>query len=606
MFKAPSPFRPAELFWLCIALALLWALAQPMSSQVAASGMDNRYTVPPVELPRRSQVRVPESVALPLSDQVSGLLQQVAERLRGTRTAQKGPITLPDLEATSRQQQRAKWLHGHLPAFLAGLALLGWLALLLGRLRLPWTTQLGLIGALWCVAGAWYGALGWAAECWAVVGVAWVGVAMAWAIVQRTWLKRITTSPSQTAASVWRYPAFVLFSGIGLIWITDLAARGAAKQLFLGVRHSDSLLFAYAALTLTASLTPTLLAGFSSLASRLEVRFSHLPAYVWSGWVLGLLGLMLLTLAAQLKGGWIQASHFGELARVLFWLVSGWLMYRWIDRDKPSRSALSMLLAMQLLPLAAYLLADKGQAMVMMFSLCVPVAVLIAPMALARRIGQRSSALTRVGLAGLLWLPFVAIVIGALWQFGPRLGSHVAERLEALTVPFNAENDFMAQLSWLSHASGAFGFGLTHVPWCGHLGSIGAACRGAPEQIQSDYVLLGVAAVWGLPVAILLVVGLCAWLIAMLRLNPGSETKAHSLLAFRAWIVAFFSVAIVAQVFVTSFGTLGSLPLTGVPLPLLAYGQLGMLVVAVFTGMAMHRWVEGEPSTAAIRRKPLV
>ena len=569
----PSPFRPAELFWLCVALCLLWFLAHPMSTSGATSGLDGRYAVPAAELPPRAQVRA---------------------------------IGAPDVEATARLQQRATWLHGHLALYVTMLAGTGWAALLLGRSRLPLTTRLGLIGPLWCATGVCLGARGWAASGWLELGVGWVTIALAIAVSRRALVGRRPASPAQTAASVWRYPGFVLLSGVGLIWITDLAARGPVKQLFLGVRQADHLLTAYATLTMIAASTPTLLASFARLASSLEARFVHRSPRVWGAFTLGLLLLALSILAALLRTGSIQASLFGELARVLFWFVSGWLMYRWVDRDIPSGASLVLLLTCQLLLLAAYVVIDKGQAMVMLLSLCVPFAVLIAPMVLASTRGRPNSRLTRAGLSGLIWLPMAWLVVGGIWMFGPMFGSHIAERLESLRTPFTAENDFLAQLFWVSHASGLTGFGLTHVPWCGYIGSIGGVCRGVPEQIQSDYVAQGVAAVWGMPVAILLVLGLCAWLVTMQRLNPGSAGRARSLLALRAWLVAFFCVSAVTQVFVSSLGALGSLPLTGVPLPLLAYGQTGLIVASAFVGLAMHRWVDGEMSTGPLRRRPHV
>jgi len=100
--KVLSPFRPAELFWLCITLALLWVLAQPMSSPVATSGMDNRCAVLPGELPRRAQVREPEPGTLLLSEQVRGFLQQVADgfRLWPSSSARSGS-SAPNSAATS-------------------------------------------------------------------------------------------------------------------------------------------------------------------------------------------------------------------------------------------------------------------------------------------------------------------------------------------------------------------------------------------------------------------------------------------------------------------------------------------------------------------------
>lgn len=565
---APSPFRPAELFWLCGALCLLWFLAHPMSTSGATSGLDGRYAVPAAELPPRAQVRA---------------------------------IDVPDVEATARLQQRSTWLHGHLALYVTMLAATGWVALLLGRSRLPLTTRLGLIGPLWCATGVCLGARGWAASGWLELGVGWATIALAIAVSRRALVGRQPPSPTQTAASVWRYPGFVLLSGVGLIWITDLAARGPVKQLFIGVRQADHLLTAYATLTMVAASAPMLLAACARGASLLEARYEHRSVWIRAVFTLGLPVLALSILTVLLRAGVIQASAFGEMARVLFWLVSGWLMYRWVDRDYPSGASLLLLLASQAILLIAYVVNDKGQAMVMLLSLCVPFAVLIAPMMLAAARGRPSSRLVRVGLSCLMWLPAAGSVVASVWTFGPRFGPHIAERLEALSSPFTAENDFLAQLFWLSHASGLAGFGLTHVPWCGYLGSIGGVCRGIPEQIQSDYVVQGLAAVWGMPVATLLVLGLCAWLVAMPRLNPGSAGRARSLLALRAWLLAFFCVSVVTQVFVSSLGALGSLPLTGVPLPLLAYGQTGLVVASAFVGLAMHRWVEGELSSRPLR-----
>jgi len=113
-----------------------------------------------------------------------------------------------------------------------------------------------------------------------------------------------------------------------------------------------------------------------------------------------------------------------------------------------------------------------------------------------------------------------------------------------------------------------------------------------PEQVQSDYAIQGLAAVWGMPVAMALVLGACAWFVDMLRLGSGVENQMRSLQTLRVWIVAFFSVTLVTQAFVTSFGALGVMPMTGVPLPLLAYGRSGLLVIAVFAGLSMNRWNE--------------
>lgn len=551
-----KPVRPVELFLLLACLGLLWMLWLPASTPEAAAGMDQRYTVSAQDLPTRAQVN------------------------------KDNP------QATARQQERALWLHSNLALYLSVLAIVGWVALLLGRLALPWSTHLLLIVPLWCGVAAWHGAMDWIPKRWGLIAAGAVGLASAGALLQRWWTGRASAPVAQTAVSVWHYPGFVLLSGLGLVWLTDLAARGTLKQLFLGVRQADSLLLAYATLTLLAATAPALLAGFARAATWLEDRLAGLSPFVAGTCVLALLSLPLVGLIGALRSGFILPSLFGESARVLFWVVSGWIMYRWVDRDRPSVWAFLLVIVFQVLLLGAYAVIDKGQAMVTLLSLCVPMAVLMVPMLLGRKLAFVNASPSRAVMAAVMWLPFVALVLFVVWTLGPQLGSHIAERLEAINAPFSAGNDFLAQLFWLSHAAGVTGFGLTHVPWCGNMGSIGSTCRGVPEQIQSDYAIQGLAAVWGMPAAIALVLALCIWLVGMFRLSPGVENQLRSTLALRAWIVAFFSVMLVTQTFVTSFGALGAMPMTGVPLPLLAYGRAGLLVIAFFAGLSMNRWVE--------------
>lgn len=550
--------RHLELFWLLAVIFLLWLLLIPNGEPGVAAGMDQRYTVS-------------------------------AQDLSASASAQ---ATRGDLLATARQQERAQWLHANLAVYLSVISIVGWVALTLGRMALPWSTQLMLLLPLWCGVAAWQGVLDWSPSRWGWLAASGAGVALVGAVSQRWWTGRVAMSVAQTPASLWRFPGFVLLAGLGLAWLTDLAARGAHKQLFLGVRQADSLMLAVAALTVVAAIGPALLSGFTLAATRLEGRLSRLPSIAGGVAVLGLLAVPLVGLIAALRGGIILPSMFGESARVLFWVVSGWLMYRWVDRDRPSAKSLLLVMACQLLLLGAFVFVDKGQAMVTLLSLSVPVAVLMVPMLLGRRFALVRTGPVRAVMAAVMWLPSVALVLFGVWTVGPLLGSHIAERLEAIHEPFSAGSDFLAQLFWLSHASGVTGFGLTHVPWCGNMGSIGAACRGVPEQIQSDYAIQGIAAVWGMPVAIALVLGACAWFVDMLRLGSAVENQMRSLQTLRVWIVAFFSVTLVTQAFVTSFGALGVIPMTGVPLPLMAYGRSGLLVIAVFAGLSMNRWNE--------------
>ncbi len=567
-----------ELAALLAVLALLWLMLSPARAPGAAVGMNARYTIP-------AQTLAESLVALDRSP------PKAADALAPTADA---------IAALAEQQARARELHGGLARYMVVLAGAGWMALAFGRLALPWTTQLGVLAPLWCAVAAWQGTLGASAGRWGLMGGAVFVVALTGAALQRTWSGRLAITVKQARSGAWRYPGFVLLSGLGLAWITDLAARGPLRQLFLGLRHADNLLLAFATLTMAAALAPALLWGLSSAVTRAGSRMAGMGPSLAGALVLLLLTLPSLGLALALRADAIQASLFGESARVLFWLACGWLMYRRVDRDEPSGRAFGLVVACQVLLLGFYALFDKGQAMVALLSLTVPGAVLVLPMLLARRCAALTGR-ARAMLGVLLWLPCLSLVLWCIWTLGPMFGNHIAARIEATQSPFGARNDFLAQLFWLSHAAGSTGFGLTHVPWCGHLGSLGSACRGAPEQIQSDYAIQGLAAVWGMPVAVALVLALCLWLMGMFRLPVdigGGGSQSRSLLALRAWILAFFAVALVTQAFVTSFGALGAMPMTGVPLPLLAYGRVGLLVVSFFAGLSMHQWREG-PATSA-------
>lgn len=559
-----SRVRLAELACLLACLAFFWMAFAPLGAPEAAAGMDMRF----------------------------------AAQVPSGQTAEQGAAG-PDVSSL----QRAGRLQAHLAAYLCVAAGAGWIALAIARWRLPWTIHAALMVPLWCAVAAGCGVFNWPPGRWLAIGAAAAAAALLTGAVLGRQAGRGARAIEARVVSAWRYPGFVLLCGVGLAWLSDLSARGAGKQFLLGLHQADSVLLAVAVFTLAAALAPALLQGLSRGATGLEDRLRALPRAGAVACIVALLAVPLFALVAAVRVGVVTPSMFGELARLPSWVVCGWVMYRWVDRDRPSAWGFVLVLASQAMLLAAYALGDKGQAMVMLLSMCVPFSVLVVPMLLARGVPIARTRGARALIAGLVWLPFVAAVLMAIWTLGPRLGSHIAERLEAIRAPFAAGNDFLAQLYWLSHAAGTTGFGLAHVPWCGNLGSLGAVCHGVPQQIQSDYAIQGIAAVWGLPVAVVLVMALCAWLLGMARLDSREAVRARSPLALRAWILAFFAVMLATQAMVTSFGALGAMPMTGVPLPLLAYGRTGLLVVSFFAGLSMHRWAESPaiPSTPSIQ-----
>jgi cell division protein FtsW (lipid II flippase) len=188
-------------------------------------------------------------------------------------------------------------------------------------------------------------------------------------------------------------------------------------------------------------------------------------------------------------------------------------------------------------------------------------------------------------------LPAVsAWVADVLGQPGP-LG-RVEERLAAVRNPFVASNDQLAIVTWFQESAPAGGYGFGAVPWCSEVAS---GCRGVPNQIQSDYIFTALVGVYGMAVALALVVLLALWLTRVVinhrRATRGVvafDTPTAAQQAWISWIAVCWVGLTLAQLAITVAGNVGWLPLTGINFPFVSFGLWSLLANTFFLSLAIN------------------
>ncbi len=571
----------AELILLILALIGLAHLAAPLADSLLAAGRGGRY-----------------AAGFALASHSAGL--------------QLVPQALP----------------AQLTALMTVVAVTGWLVLVVGRLALPPGAIATLSLALWALPVAMLAGLSPVPGWWLVRWTAWPSMAQAaspwWAVPSvllllalpvASRLTRGTWQAAQTPSRAWLYPLWVLLTGLGMLWLTDYSARAALQHRNLASQQFQALLAAYAVLTTAAGLQPSLLPLLARSLARMDgvagpvakpaaaglaaraLAFCRLcwPStgifwfmLVWAGGVFLVIG----THAAQ-------SAARAEAIRAVLYVLGGWLAYRWIDTPHGARWCLMrgaaagvLLFAVAMLPMLAG--GDKGQVLLLLLA-----ASALGGGVVGGVLGAATGGLAgRIKLAPAVGLVVAAgatgLVIWALYAFGAATSHTVSLRLEALARPWTSHYEYLSELRWFMANAPVGGYGLGQVPWCGTLGSLGAGpCRAIPGQTQSDYVFAALVGVWGSTATLAVAAATAAWLLGLIQvpvghggLRPGLAPQPQRL---GAWIVVFFVGVNLVQLFVTAFGSLGLMPLTGVGFPLLAFGKSALLVAAACAALGMNR-----------------
>lgn len=368
---------------------------------------------------------------------------------------------------------------------------------------------------------------------------------------------------------LWRSLALGLYAvllALSVLWLADWGGPHGRQGLAYLVHKQQQAI----AVSVAAGLLVWLLRDrFFLILVRWQARWAARPARlrrVWAG-VLTVLavavGLAVLWWAN--KGGLLKDAASSELLRVLACLFLAWCLYRW----QHARLAVAQQMGLAAAGVAVLLVGlvvtdDKGPMLVFTWAAVLLLAGLLRQALPGWRGAVFSGLVAVLGSAGLLvLLPHLAPL----------------DRYTAWASPFAARREYLAEITWFLQAAGFWGFGAGQTPWCGYLGEVVGSCRGFSEQAQSDYVLSALAGWGGTPLAVAVVAAVSLWLVSLVRLAAAAARPRHGVdvAGLAASAGAIYAVLLFAQLWVTSFGNVGLIPLTGINFPLLAWARVALV-----------------------------
>lgn len=482
---------------------------------------------------------------------------------------------------------RALFLNTTAGTYLTLLAIFGWCALFVGRLPISITARLALTAAIWILASD-------IVKPFAINGL-WPAAMILSSVAAITlrWNRNKILNATQNIDAVWRYPVFVLLTGIGLLWLTDYSARAYSKFQYIALLHADALFWAYVALSLCAQAHQHLMAALSRILSQ-----RHGEAIAWvvlSLWCVGIGAIsefgVLGKWFTSVTGVKLLPALTTELIRAPLFVAAGWVVYRWVGTRERAGRGLAQLAWCSLLWITGQALAhDHGPVLVFAASSGIVLGGLTG-WALARYLGSAAV------------IPALAVTGGATWclhttliTFGPRLSGTLALRIAALEDNALAKSHFLSELRWFMASTPTTGHGLGTTPWCGDWAWLTSCTQGlhagVPQQMQSDYVFAALYGVFGPAAALLITALLIGWLVALVayrREFTNAAAPISSLSRLRDSIVAVFAVVTLMQLAITVFGTLGVIPLTGVAFPLAGFGRAALILTSAFAALAFNR-----------------
>jgi cell division protein FtsW (lipid II flippase) len=476
---------------------------------------------------------------------------------------------------------RAIWLATNLSTLLIVFAACGWLAMRIGRSRLPRVSAALLIAGLWlAVWGGFFATdhiIGYSTAAGAITlsGLVWARI------------KRGTPMPASAAASAFAFPGWVLFSGIGLVWLVDYSARSYPSLRFLAANHAEHLFAAYGVLTLAAACGPALVGVLARVFALLDTATLPQKAAGARGLLRSFAPLVIAllyavwTLAIVLAFGKSRSALTSELTRLPLYVVGGWLLYRWALQGAQGRAAIGAALGLLAAIAALVSTGDFGQVLLIGLGLAIAIGAAVSKLLGGSRVAVLTGALIAVALA--------ATGLQLVEQFGHLVSARIGGRVLAKDTDFAGKLEYLSELRWFAFATPAGGHGLTEVPWCGTLATLNGvtACNGVPRQLHSDYVFAGLAGVWGAWVALAITAALAVWLVSLIRVQV--TKRAGDPDDFRHWVFVCFAVVTLAQLLFTCMGSLGLVVLTGVTYPLLAVGSASLIASAALIGLVLNR-----------------
>lgn len=520
---------------------------------------------------------------------------------------------LPDeANATNLNLRASAWLDSNAALVLTILAVAGYLSMGLARMAIPALPALLAWTALWLTTAKlsfpdlpspyWTG--------FAPQGT-WENshLAVLAALVAAALLSRRGWLAAQQPVHAMAYPGFVLFTGLGALWLLDYSAHGRPQWQELGHQHLVMLTIAYATLGLVARFAPLVFAKLARLWARWDrssttthaTPWQHL-ATKWLPWLLCAATTVLIALNTNPR----FPSKGAELIRLVMCLMGAWLIYRWSPLPHHVwRISVGTCVVAVIGTVGLVLIHEFGQLMLVSWAANVLCGALVTWGLIrwwegndtvrhsnARRV-LTTAAATTVGAALASTLAWGGQALLQANVLAPSLQGHkhIAQRLMVIGNPSEGPLSYLSELRWFMHSAPIGGHGLGHVPWCGTVGQFGAtwsSCTGVPKEMHADYVLAALVGVWGWPAALFIASALALWCLSLLRPQAMRLGHLDSSGLIQAFGLCFVTVTLM-QLLVTCLGNIGLIPLTGVNFPLLGFGGASLLGCAVGMGVLLHQ-----------------
>lgn len=375
--------------------------------------------------------------------------------------------------------------------------------------------------------------------------------------------------PRREGVSPWLLPGWLAFVGIGWFLLVDLSLNFHPRLRFLLVDHIAGVWGAVLLMGIIPLLAPMLL---HRLARILGLLFS--PRHWGRGpGVLALVAFIPLVW----WGGDSEQYITGEVIKAGFILLAAWFF----------------VLRGPLLVHGSNVLKSLTDIFLALFPALVGLGALAIALILTKDLGPLlvillCSCLLGGAFWGLTTSTIMTVSLFACIVWAGKTLPTVGGRVQSYLYPFGAIIDDMARLRWFQQEVPLLGFGFGNAPWRGY--SFMETSVGLPLQLQSDYTFTGLMGV----------VGVGAWILVALIAFWGLElARAHarktaidpcSLMVdgeairdgFRSWMALVFGCLLTVQTALTVSGNLGLVPLTGITLPWMSFGNTALWVMTLF------------------------
>lgn len=188
-----------------------------------------------------------------------------------------------------------------------------------------------------------------------------------------------------------------------------------------------------------------------------------------------------------------------------------------------------------------------------------------------------------------VWGALTTLALGFRWVFS-RLGGlgYLYRRLDEMIMPFLHGSGEIARLKWLRRSAGLSGHDFGELPYYGHyIQKVGSTTVVTPAQIQSDYTVTHIFAIWGYLPGSLLFILYMVWLIAVyiLGARSASSSVGSQSSRFMGWWIALSALMLILQALITFAGNFAIAPLSGLTMPMVSYGSATMLFSCILISL---------------------